>query len=484
MNDHDVSPKERWARFRLQVIGPLLASPPGAGELQSSIRELVERVYQHPLQAGKSMRLGFSTIERWFYQSKDAADPVSALRRKVRIDAGVRSALSEPLLALLETQYQQNRRWTVQLHYDNLTAEVANKPELGLLPSYQSVRRRMREKGWLRRREPANPTEGQRRAAKRRSTHEIRSYEVSHVHALWHLDFHQGSIKVVDKNGCWHKPFVCAVIDDCSRLCCHLQWYPAESARNLIHALTQAFLKRGLPRALMTDNGKAMTAEETREGLARLGVNHETTLPYSAYQNGKQEVLWAQLEGRLLELLRGTPSLTLHELNNISQAWVEQDYHRRTHSEIKTSPLERMLAGPSVVRQSPTMGALQLAFTRQVTRTQRLSDGTVTVDGVRFELPSRYRTLTRVKLRYTSWDMSRLTLMDTAGDTVLAKLVPQDKQANADGLRRTLEPVSTLPVDTVEIKPMPALVSKWMADYAETGLPPAFLTNQENYDEP
>jgi hypothetical protein len=174
----------------------------------------------------------------------------------------------------------------------------------------------------------------------------------------------------------------------------------------------------------------------------------------------------------------------LHELNTISQAWVEQDYHRRTHSEIKTSPLERMLAGPAVVRPSPTMETLQLAFTRQVTRTQRLSDGTVTVDGVRFELPSRYRTLTRVKLRYTSWDMSRLALMDTAGDTVLARLVPQDKQANADGRRRTLEPVSQLPADTEENKPLPALVSKWMADYAETGLPPAFLTNQEDYDEP
>ena len=46
----------------------------------------------------------------------------------------------------------------------------------------------------------------------------------------------------------------------------------------------QAMLKRGLPRALMTDNGAAMLAEETREGLARLGVIHETTLPYSAYQ--------------------------------------------------------------------------------------------------------------------------------------------------------------------------------------------------------
>lgn len=50
-------------------------------------------------------------------------------------------------------------------------------------------------------------------------------------------------------------------IDDRSRLVCHLQWYLDETAQSLIHALCQAFMKRGLPRALMTDNGAAMLAE-------------------------------------------------------------------------------------------------------------------------------------------------------------------------------------------------------------------------------
>jgi transposase InsO family protein len=39
-------------------------------------------------------------------------------------------------------------------------------------------------------------------------------------------------------------------------------------------------MKRGLPRALMTDNGAAMLAEEVSAGLAHLGVVHRTTLPY------------------------------------------------------------------------------------------------------------------------------------------------------------------------------------------------------------
>jgi transposase InsO family protein len=34
----------------------------------------------------------------------------------------------------------------------------------------------------------------------------------------------------------------------------------------------------------MSDNGSAMLAAETIQGLARLGILHETTLPYSPYQ--------------------------------------------------------------------------------------------------------------------------------------------------------------------------------------------------------
>jgi len=55
------------------------------------------------------------------------------------------------------------------------------------------------------------------------------------------------------------------VIDDRSRLVCHLQWYlEGETAERPDSRSNQAFMKRGLPRALMTDNGAARLAEEPR----------------------------------------------------------------------------------------------------------------------------------------------------------------------------------------------------------------------------
>jgi len=57
---------------------------------------------------------------------------------------------------------------------------------------------------------------------------------------------------------------------------------------------------------------------------------------------------------------------------------------------------------------------------------------------------------------------------------VIATLYPQDKAANADGRRRHVDPV--LPAAPEQPREaVPPLLRKLLADYAETGLPPAYL---------
>lgn len=478
MKDDQIPMWQRWAQFRFAVIGKLLSSPPQKGRLQRAIVKLSQQNYQHPIDADRRISLGASTIERWYYKAKGAADPIAALGRKIRCDAGTRWSMSESLFALLKFQYEAHRRWNVQLHYDNLAVVVKEQPQLGPMVSYKTVLRCMRENGWMQIRQPALPTAGQKRAADRLSRREVRGFEVAHVHGLWHLDFHQARIGILDAAGKWHRPVALAICDDHSRLCCHLQFYLAETAQCLVHGLSQAFMKRGLPRALLTDNGAAMLAEETRTGLGRLGIEHKTTLPYSPYQNGKQENFWGQLEGRLLELLRGIQDLKLSFINQAACAWVEQDYHRKQHREIRTSPLQRMLTGPDVSRPAPDSESLRLAFTRRITRTPRRSDATVVVDGIRYELPVRFAHLRQVILRASSWDKSQMMLVDADTDAALARLLPQDKTKNASGLRRVIEPDHPATVYSTEPS-MPALLRQWLSDYAATGLPPAYLPMEE-----
>ena len=279
--------------------------------------------------------------------------------------------------------------------------------------------------------------------------------------------------------GEWATPLLFGVLDDRSRLACHLQWYLEENAENTAHALAQAIQKRGLPRAGMSDNGTPMTAGEIVEGLARLGIVHETTLPYSPYQNGKQEAFWAQIEGRLLAMLEGVEDLSLALLNEATQAWVELEYNRKRHAEIAQTPAARWLAGPQVLRPAPDSAALRLAFTRAESRTLRRSDATVSIAGRRFEVPNRYRHLPRIAVRYATWDLTTVHLIDDEAGTVLCRLYPQDKAGNASGLRRTLEPIGDAPPATAPAGGMAPLLSKLIAERAASGLPPAYLPKDE-----
>src|SRR5262249_16289639 len=79
--------------------------------------------------------------------------------------------------------------------------------------------------------------------------------------------------------------------------------------------------------------------------------------------------------------------------------------------------------------------SLRRTFRMEVTRTQRRSDGTVTVEGVRFEVPSAYRTLLHLRLRVARWDLSSVELVDGRKGTHLATLLPLDKLKNADRKR-------------------------------------------------
>jgi len=472
------STADSWARFRFSVVGSLLSSPHDHGALKTAIASLATRTWTHPV-TGRDVQFSAVTIERWYYTAlRRHDDPVAALRRAVRKDCG-QISLAPALAEQLGLQYRQYPHWTYQLHYDNLAAWVKANPSARRLPSYSTVKRYMQAHGQMRRPRPRlSQRPGEARAEARRQTREIRSYEAQYVGALWHLDFHHGSLKVLSHTGAWLHPIALGILDDHSRLCCHVQWYRSETAFDLVHGLAQAIQKRGLPRALLTDNGPAMVAEEVTEGLLRLGIVHERTLPYSPYQNGKQEAFWGTLEGRLVTMLDGVAELTLDRLNQVTAAWVEIEYNRAVHRETDCAPVERFAHAPDVLRSSPSSESLRDAFRLQTTRRQRQSDGTISLEGVRFEIPGRYRHFRELTVRYARWDLGRVDLVDHRNGLVLAPIYPLDRTANADGRR------GCVPRDGRDVPPespprpageLPPLLEAILREYAATGLPPAYL---------
>lgn len=481
--DPKPSPHRAWAHLRFSVVGRLLSAPPAQGELKTEIEALSRKTWQHPT-TGKPVCFAAKTIERWYYKALRARrDPVGALRKAIRKDAGRHQSLSAPFVQRLVEQYKSHPHWSAKLHVDNLRVQVEEDPSLGPMPGYSTVVRFMRAHGLRKkRRQRGKDRPGLARAAARLAHCEVRSFEAEYVSRLRHLDFHDCSRAVLTPKGQWVKPVLLGVLDDHSRLTCHAQWYWTQTAEDLVHGLSQAFCQWGLPRALMTDNGSAMCAAEFIQGLGRLSIVHDPTLPYSPYQNGKQEVFWGTVEGRLMAMLEDVEELTLPLLNEATCAWVQMEYNRTKHSETHENPLDRFIDGPQASRPGPSSEDLRQAFRQDAQRTQGRTDGTVSLEGVRFELPSRFRHARHMTVRYARWNLRCVHLVDERTDTLLAPIYQVDKARNANAKRRVLEPdlLSSAPDCHGSSGEMAPLLSKLMTDYAATGVPPAYVPKHSN----
>ena len=131
-----------------------------------------------------------------------------------------------------------------------------------------------------------------------------------------------------------------------------------------------------------------------------------------------------------------------------------------------------------MLRSSPSSESLRDAFRLETTRTQRQSDGTISLEGVRFEIPARYRHFRELTVRYARWNLGRVDLVDRRSGIILAPIYPLDKTANADGRR------AAVPADGPDVPPesprhpggeLPPLLQAILQEYSATGLPPAYL---------
>jgi hypothetical protein len=181
----------------------------------------------------------------------------------------------------------------------------------------------------------------------------------------------------------------------------------------------------------MSDNGSQMIAGEFKDGLENLGILFQRSQPYSPWSNGKIESFWNPLENRLLKMLKKVQGLNLTELNNLTQIWLEEDYHKSHHSELGDSPRQIFIRGKNVFRPSPSFESIRKSFRMTVTRMQKMSDHSLCVDGVRYQIPKEYWHIPELRLRYARWDLSEVDIIGDQ-DTVIATIYPINKVLNAD----------------------------------------------------
>lgn len=179
------------------------------------------------------------------------------------------------------------------------------------------------------------------------------------------------------------KAYLLAFIDDHSRLLPGYLWTFSEDTVRLESALRPGLGSRGVPRAVLVDNGSAFVSAPFLRACAVLGVRLIHARPRAATTKGKIERFFRTVRSQFVVEVEARGVASLGELNTLFSAWVEVVYHRRVHSETGEMPLERFMApGPPAL---PSREQLHEAFlwseTRTVTKT-----ATVSLHGNSFEV--------------------------------------------------------------------------------------------------
>jgi|JI9StandDraft_1071089.scaffolds.fasta_scaffold73279_2 putative transposase len=258
-----------------------------------------------------------STIEEWYYAHRKAG--FGGLRSGPRRDRGQAWALDESQVAALLALRRDNPALTLQAIAEELERRgVLQKGGY----SMSTLQRRVMQAGLDRRslRLGVGPGAGPQKA-----------FESPAPNLLWMADCMHGA-PVRDAARGKTKPYLFALIDDCTRLCVHAQYYAAERLEFFLDSFRTAVEARGVPQKLYTDNGPAFKSQQLGLVCANLGVRLIHCRPYHSWSKGKVERFFRTVQMQFEAGLAFAPVDGLEELNRRFWKWLEEDYHQREHS--------------------------------------------------------------------------------------------------------------------------------------------------------
>jgi putative transposase len=119
------------------------------------------------------------------------------------------------------------------------------------------------------------------------------------------------------------------IIDEFTRECLAIKVARKISAQDVIDALFNLFIFRGIPEYIRSDNGPEFTAKAVRKWLNRLGVKTLFIEPGSPWENGYIESFNGKMRDELLDREIFT---TLEEAKVLIGQWKREYNQIRPHS--------------------------------------------------------------------------------------------------------------------------------------------------------
>ncbi len=403
---------DKIAIFKYGIIAPVLND--GSVNQTRYFQKAAELEYDYPGRMGK-VSFNFRTFKKWLHIYRKSG--YEGLKPSVRTDKGKPRKIPEKIresIAYLCEEYDFKTisnlyRYLVNNHiieYENFTEVTlrnflrTNKIRFGL-----------------------------------NETKPRKAFEAPHINVLWTADFMHGPY--VSEGRKKFKTYLCAIIDDYSRVITGACFYPEESSLSLQKTLKQAVLTYGIPDRFYCDNGKVFSSGYIHMVCAKLGTALIHSKPYDSPSRGKIERFFRTVRDMFIPNLyigssedNDAKKLTLESLNNSFKFWLLDEYNNNSHKGINTSPMDRYLddmqQNSRIRKISPT--ETDNYFHHSLFRVVK-TDCTVTIDNILYEVPAKFIGK-KVEIRFPLDNPEDLRIFeDNKQCAVLTKL---DKHYNSE----------------------------------------------------
>lgn len=316
-----MSKKVPSVELRLIVLSAIDYAP--GNTIVDRIKAVAERTFHDP-KTGCSHQFTWRTISTWLYRFKK--DGITTIDKKTRADKNQTRKISVHELAEAIKEILPSLRHN----------------KTGVIPK-SVIYRRLLEDGYFHRHQLATTTfyrfvrDHQLLDDHAVNKHRL-SFAMQYANELWQADTMHGPA-IQQPNGRWRKTFLIAFLDDASRVITHAQWFYHDDTANMIEAFKSALFKRGKPERLYFDNGSNYTSKEILQACIRLNIHLSHAPIRDGAAKGKIERFFRGFRDRFL-----TQHLafdTLQDLNDKTQAWIEQEYNAKPHRGIQMVPIDR-----------------------------------------------------------------------------------------------------------------------------------------------
>ena len=150
-----------------------------------------------------------------------------------------------------------------------------------------------------------------------------------HPNHVWSYDF------VEDRTHNRRKYRMLNIIDEFTRECLAIRVSRKLKAVDVIDALTDLFILRGIPGHIRSDNGPEFVAKALRDWIVAVGAKTAYIEPGSPWENGYCESFNSRLRD---ELLNGEIFYSLEEARVVIEAWRKHYNTQRPHSSLAYRP--------------------------------------------------------------------------------------------------------------------------------------------------